>query len=136
MVHHGSKADAVDGTYRDTLSYRRSESFYYDTRDEACYPMPVVREKGEAAFRRYTYFLNAALLVIFRVLAPINHGSAADPCKGDCILQSDTADQNCAIEQMPLVRCEKFSEFKKRDADLNTTCKAVYSTLDESGRND
>jgi len=83
---------------------------------------------------QYTYFLNAALLFFFGLLAPVNHGAAANPCTGTCILQRASTDQNCAIEQTPLVRCEKFSEFEKRDADLNTTYKAVYSTLDESGR--
>jgi len=54
-LHHwpvmGGKLMLVVGTYQDTVSYRRSYSFYFkEARDEAWNQVPVIRKKGEASF--------------------------------------------------------------------------------------
>jgi uncharacterized protein YecT (DUF1311 family) len=46
-------------------------------------------------------------------------------CEVNCILMSAPSDQNCALENPPLIRCGNFEEFKDHDNRLNHS----YSTL-------
>lgn len=70
--------------------------------------------------------------VIFALLAfiaPFHPASAADSCGKNCILRSASNDQHCAIEDAPLVRCEKLGEFKKWDSRLNFSYKTLQASL-------
>jgi uncharacterized protein YecT (DUF1311 family) len=71
----------------------------------------------------------AVSFVLYMLTLPFEESLAADACNGDCVLQSAADDQNCAVEKTPLVRCEKFQEFQKRDSELNSAYKALYSSL-------
>jgi uncharacterized protein YecT (DUF1311 family) len=74
--------------------------------------------------------------IIFLFLATIlSINSRGDnKCQVNCVLKSAANDQNCAIETVPLVRCENFKQFKRYDKQLNVSYRSLRGSLNNNDR--
>lgn len=69
------------------------------------------------------------VVALLALLIPLQPAWAGDTPRDDRILRSASDDQHCAIEDTPLVRCEKFDEFKKQDSRLNASYQALRASF-------
>ena len=73
--------------------------------------------------RQFTKIMKMAAILLALACSATANGKRH--CDVNCILTSALIDQNCALENTPLVRCGNFEEFKDHDNRLNHS----YSTL-------
>jgi uncharacterized protein YecT (DUF1311 family) len=50
-------------------------------------------------------------------------------CETDCILKNRSQDQDCALENTPLTRCENYSIYLRQDKSLNSEYKNLIRSL-------
>lgn len=75
-------------------------------------------------------------LFLIAALAGCGDSHSIGSCEGEkCIITNASEDQNCAIENTPLVRCEKYEEFIKTDKQLNVAYRDLRDKLNRSDAN-
>jgi len=63
------------------------------------------------------------------VMLSLGSGLAAAECKTDCVIKNRSQDQECALNSMPLTRCENYSSYMKEDKKLNKEYKELVKIL-------